>query len=527
MLNLLIISSNPVAETLKAALQPLLKIRIDVVADFDHGLKDVFEKRPAIVCIQDQISGVTGESVARHIQMLLGSTAPLYIMMHEGNSRIKPLKGLFEQLVDLNQPPDEVVKNLLAAMKSALGDQWDKVYTPPRKERAAILASVAVSENDREVADRLVDDLLSDLESAAPPPPSALDQTVSELPAAGPPDAPARDNNFAHSTADELASLLVEQARQAPREETSPAAPAMPPEPPPFEIRDGQLTPAEPLLQQKPHTDNPFDSADSPPPAQKPPVRTAKPKQPKAPPAQPSATPEPPEPDHSPLNTQAPPPAAPQPAEFRVTPVTTSADEPIPEELLLAFEENYHARNSGFKRYLIPLAAVVCLAGGWWYLTTRKPEIMPAMLRIAKPPVTAPAPAPARPVAPSPPAAPAAAKPVASPVPSFIGSATRDEAYAAGKPGWERLLAPDAEFRIFRDNGTVRAVQVLSRERQHLNEALFQSVLSELAGSREYSIQTRETKGGFRIERGHASERADVVRYSSKGVLRAFVVSVK
>jgi len=80
MLNLLFISDSPKVEYIKSVLQPVLKVIIDVVADFDHGLKDVFEKRPGTVCIQDQIGGVTGESVARHIQMLLSTSSLTSIM---------------------------------------------------------------------------------------------------------------------------------------------------------------------------------------------------------------------------------------------------------------------------------------------------------------------------------------------------------------------------------------------------------------------------------------------------------------
>ena len=89
MLNLLIISNSPKALQIQKFIQPLIKAKIDVVGDFDHGLKDVFEKRPATVIIQEQIAGVTGESVARHIQMLLGASAPTFILLHKGNGKAR------------------------------------------------------------------------------------------------------------------------------------------------------------------------------------------------------------------------------------------------------------------------------------------------------------------------------------------------------------------------------------------------------------------------------------------------------
>ncbi len=90
MINLLFISNSPRAELLRVHFQQILKIRIDVVEDFDHGLKDVFEKRPVTVCIQDQIAGVTGESVARHIQLLLGNGAPSFVLDEGTLTRLLP-----------------------------------------------------------------------------------------------------------------------------------------------------------------------------------------------------------------------------------------------------------------------------------------------------------------------------------------------------------------------------------------------------------------------------------------------------
>ncbi|MDD2855515.1 MAG: hypothetical protein PHU01_08295 [Desulfuromonadaceae bacterium] len=103
MLNLLLISDSSKIENIKTILQPGLKVIIDVVADFDQGLKNVFEKRPATVCIQDQIGGVTGESVARHIQMLLDNSAPTFILLHTGSGSAKMVKGLYAHFIDLSK----------------------------------------------------------------------------------------------------------------------------------------------------------------------------------------------------------------------------------------------------------------------------------------------------------------------------------------------------------------------------------------------------------------------------------------
>ncbi len=132
MLNLLFISDSPKVELIKKELQPLFKVIIDVVTDFDRGMKDVFEKRPAFVCIQEQIGTVSAESVARHIQMLLGNGAPAFILLHSGNSKAKVINGLFEHLVDLSLSNDQLIENILAKLKTLLGNQWGKVFVPPK-----------------------------------------------------------------------------------------------------------------------------------------------------------------------------------------------------------------------------------------------------------------------------------------------------------------------------------------------------------------------------------------------------------
>ena len=159
MLNLLFISDNPRAKYIKSILQPVLKVIVDITTDFDSGLKDVFEKRPGTVCIQDKIGGVTGESVARHIQMLLGKDAPRFILLYAGIDRPKEIKGLYEYSVDLSQSDNALSENIIAALKSLLGVQWERVYIPPK-------AVPAVPEEVPNEVDKLMDEFLSDLETS-------------------------------------------------------------------------------------------------------------------------------------------------------------------------------------------------------------------------------------------------------------------------------------------------------------------------------------------------------------------------
>ncbi len=132
MLNLLFITDSPRAEQIKNELQPFLKVLLDVKTDFDRGMKDVFEKRPATVCIQDRIGTVTAESVARHIQMLLGNGAPTFILLHSGDDKAQVIPGLFEHLIDISLSNKVVIKNILSTLKPLLGSQWERIYLPPQ-----------------------------------------------------------------------------------------------------------------------------------------------------------------------------------------------------------------------------------------------------------------------------------------------------------------------------------------------------------------------------------------------------------
>lgn len=169
MINLLFISNSPRAELLRVHFQQILKIRIDVVEDFDHGLKDVFEKRPITVCIQDQIAGVTGESVARHIQLLLGNGAPSFVLMHDGNAKARLLPGLFSHMIDLTVPFEVVCENLRKALQSLLGEQWDMLYSAPSEPEPVVTEPIVSAVS----ADQLVDDFIAETSifnpSSAPP----------------------------------------------------------------------------------------------------------------------------------------------------------------------------------------------------------------------------------------------------------------------------------------------------------------------------------------------------------------------
>jgi hypothetical protein len=531
MLNLLFISDSPKAEYIKSMLQPVLKVIIDVVTDFDHGLKDVIEKRPATVCIQDQIGGVTGESVARHIQMLLGNSAPTFILLHAGNGKARAIKGLYEHFVDLSQPNDIVAEDMKSTLKSLLGDQWEKIYIPPKLIPASVRSSVTVPEESREDADKLVDDFLSDLETSGfsvvydqSPFPSTPDKVTEELSVAPQSETPRRSENIprtvesdrAQAINDDLAELLLMEGNKGRRDESSAAVSSV--------VNDGpgavfidSLKPAtsavKPLPPVVPEPPSAIETSSCRAPLEKSVVSVST-----------SGKKE--------IRTVAEPvtpPPTPPSAEFRISQNIPPADEHISEDLLLAFEENYRSEPLFLRRsFVIALVCVVCTAGGL-YLVKQKPQLVSSLKQQFIPstgakhaPVTVPAAVPVQ--KPVPPPVP---QPIVTPsLPTFIPKDGHDSSYAVKNPGWERYVGKYAEFRVFGASGRIQAMQVLAVKEAPISESLIKSVLQEFAGSPEYQITSRSTKAGVHVESGRIQNKGEVKIYSKNGAVKAFVVAV-
>lgn len=406
MFNLLFISDSPKAEYIKGELQPVLKIIVDVVTDYDHGLKAVFEKRPEIVCIQGHIGGVTGESVARHIQMLLGNGAPKFILLHTGNCKARTIRGLYEHLIDLSQPNEMLAENVICTLKSLLGDQWEKIYIPPKPSLASEWSSVAVPEVPYEDSDMLVDGFLSDHE-------------VSVFPV----------------------------------------------------VKKDTMTTSMPIA------------------------------------------------------SNATPPAA----EFKISQKTPPSIEPSSEDLLLAFEENYHPKSLFLRRTaVIVLVCVVCAAGGGYLFMQKSQTIDSLKHRFMSRseaklvPVTVLPVAPVKKTVPSSDPQPT----MVSQLPAFIPKDGHDSSYSLKNPGWERYVNKRNEFRVFSVSGRIKAVQVKAVNDAPVLKTLMKSVLQEIAGTSEYHITSRNSKAGVHVENCRIQNNAEMKIYRKNGMMKAFVVSV-
>ena len=556
MLNLLFITNNSKAVDVSKVLQPLLTVIIDVVPNFDHGLKDVFEKRPATVCIQENIAGVTGESVARHIQMLLGSAAPRFILLHEGNSKAKAIKGLFELLIDLNQPHDDLAADFQRTLKSLLGEQWDKIYIPPKQTADSIRKSVGLTQESRENADKLVNDFISDLDSGGGATGTSsgevtvkpVEEVRSDTPELPEPSETVVDGLFqTQSNSDELAELLKQQSVSAHLSERAgtsgvPNVPSGQSEAPSKHPAAGGSTPApQPSVSQSRDTApaGAGFAVTKAPAVEKQPAAVVTPPKPAATP--PSARPLAP----AAVRPTPAPVARTQSSDFTVSAPSQrptkaasdrnipAAEEPIPEDFLQAFDANYRSESFFGKRsVLVALVLLVVVVAAGWYIMSQNPKYLTALKQRFKPssaPVAVAKKPVQQPQKTDTTAGPSPAAPVQAPpsLPSFIPREGHDPAFSAQNTGWDRYTDGRYDFRLFRNGTALKALQILALNGGNLPAEFTRTVLKEVAGDSEYSVTTRETKLGLLMQRGIVKDKAEVLFYSKNGKVQALVIEVK
>lgn len=464
MINLLFISSSPRAELLRVHFQQILKIRIEVVEDFDRGLKDVFEKRPVVVCIQDQIAGVTGESVARHIQLLLGNSAPGFILMYEAGTKVKAVPGLFNHLIDLSAPFEVVCQTLHLALQAQLGDHWDKIYTPPQKEAEA---EVGITES---LADQLVDEFISENSIFHPhhaPPLSGLEST-------------SVDNPFTQE-------LLGG---------------------PPAELQSARPEPA--------FTPDPVDAV----------IASVSPKSLPIPKDVPSVSRKQtvaPEPERTVRQVQQ----APIVAEKAVVldEASVPVDELL--QAFEENYRSSKRLKLRVVLAVVALSVILLLVWAAQQGRFKKTSVVPVKQQVAAPLQKASdLPVASSVTLPVPPVQAVATKP--DPFPSFIPRTGHDPVFSSKKPGWSRYLTEMRDYRLFQAEGRLRAVQVLAVGNGSIAPAELKLSLRELTGNEQYRTDSHESKGHLRLERATVPGRAELLIYRSsvKGPIKAFVIQL-
>ncbi len=111
-------------------------------------------------------------------------------------------------------------------------------------------------------------------------------------------------------------------------------------------------------------------------------------------------------------------------------------------------------------------------------------------------------------------------------LPSFIRPEWRDKSYASAHPGWERYVSPQADFRIYRNGGTMKALQIVAPEGRPLSDPYRASVLSGLGYLPPARAAEVVSKDGFLMETAALDDSAEIVTYreSDGRAVRALVI---
>jgi len=503
---MLFISDNNKIDAIIKRLQPSLKLKINIERDFDCGLNDVFEKRPDVVFIQNQIAGVTGESVARHIQLLLGGTAPKFIFIHDGDAKAKPKKGLYEYLIDLSQSEKAVVADILEKLHLLLGSQWQNIFVTSVLQGAEYEAVTPAPEAPLDPVSSFAFDIVPGIEPVVPNP--TPDESYDVIP---PTYGQCPENTFEERSPLDKKGKTTVSGDNFTSEEISAASEAAAP------FADGALSAVALQKSRQAGAGSTVVSGQAERTTGRVGLPPAAPEDSQSPVAAAAA-------DRNPLATAAPHlNAADKPSSLADRGGVPKETPPVnaQKELLWVFEGEPGLKKSNWKRYqFVELLLVLCLLlGGGYFIKQKMQPLQPVAEEVNL--LTAAATSPQMQDT-----APAAQPPRTVALPSFIPIAGLDPAFALQNAGWERYAGAGVEYRLFRENGKLKAVQVKAEKGHVISDPLLQSILAELTGSAEYHVKSRENKLGFQVSTAHVNGKAEMLIYRKKTAVHAFVVSL-
>lgn len=457
-MQLLFIYKDSRVSELVERLQELSLVPIAAVDEFDLGVQYVFEKRPSLIFLQEEIEGVSCVAVAGHIKTLLRESAPqIFLLRNDPGRKMLAGRDYFDGIVDLTGFGDELLAEVRQQLDTVPGMIW-------RQE----LPGLAEGE---------VSTMLQNSDAAE------LDRVAEILRASA--ETPRLDPAFELGK-DDVYVLQPDEPEQLP-EPLSLAASVVPP----------PLLPVAPAVTVVTiPAPEPAESLAKALPTQAP-QPTAEPVKPAVAPVKPMA--EPVKPAAAPL-------VAPQPPQL---------DDRMADEFK-HFDEVLLRRQQHRSRSWLQISGVVAvlfLVGVSFYWGGRI-----SSRKVTPPPVAATIPAPSLPAVPPALARLSAATRLtaAIPLPATFEAAVVDREYGVRNPGWERRLAPTFELLLFREQGALRAIQVIARGASGLSDQLIKEAM-QLAGGTAVDWRKEEVKGGLRVSLGVLPNRVEVLRYMRPG----------
>lgn len=464
-------------------LQPLVRNRIHLENDYSNGVKRIFDCFPAAVFLQRRIGELSCDKMVNQVKLLLDGKAVPLILLSDAATAGPDLGAQYEACFDLALPSEELGRQIQNLLQTLPAVAWTAGCAEPQPAQAeAGQPDLPVDDGCPAAAPLLSEDQ------------DVIDTTIFEV-----------------LPYDFLADFREAEAAQA---EESPSAPSDPPagfaRPGSFEAAVRQepgsppAPPAEPapVSQHRPQADlrriersNPnqlFGSmSDSAPPEpyrsaagphrHRPPGKVP----PRAGSAQKSA------PGSAAPGSSRPAPEGPtQTGQSGAVRAGAPGDHDLPDSVALALGIKSR-KNRPYRRVLaatmLGLAALACIASLDLFFT-RNPEDRGSSRGGA--------------VAATGPNLPAALPPAAQPLPSFVPRVPPDPRYAASHPGWERYQADELEYLVCRENGRVRAVQVLGQGRGAITLPFFKTCVRTSTGQEQCVVSRKEVRDGLQIESG-------------------------
>lgn len=111
-------------------------------------------------------------------------------------------------------------------------------------------------------------------------------------------------------------------------------------------------------------------------------------------------------------------------------------------------------------------------------------------------------------------------------LPPFVRSEWRDSLYSSQHPGWERYVSPDADYRIYRKNETIKALQGLTRGGDGFSETSLAQIFRQVGISGPLPSGNVTSENGFLVTSYLLPKVAELVTYQKQGStqIEAFVL---
>lgn len=113
-------------------------------------------------------------------------------------------------------------------------------------------------------------------------------------------------------------------------------------------------------------------------------------------------------------------------------------------------------------------------------------------------------------------------------LPSFISpSALADREYPITHPGWGRYVADGIEYLLYRDQGRIRAIQIIAVAEGKISDAFVRMCIRETTGLPDGENWVRETRDDFQVEKGTLRGKGEVAVYRKmpEGEIRGVVLT--